>query len=112
MASTKHHIRIGGESVNRADAHFCDSVKARCPKMASSLVRVMPLLPERFETPDKQFLPARIVRALIHEESGQHRAGAAPCNSPRISDPCFDIRVELPRDIFGGRQFPLQKKNS
>jgi hypothetical protein len=80
--------------------------------MAARFVSVGPLLPERFEASQIKLFPARVIGALIHEERREHRAGASPRHSARIPYSCFEMVIELPRNIFGRRQFPLQQKNA
>src|ERR1700722_6685658 len=80
--------------------------------MASSFVIVVPLIPQRLETSEKQLVPARVIRLFKHEESPEHRARASPLQAPRIAVPRFLVSIELLRNFFGGAQLPFKEQNS
>jgi hypothetical protein len=78
MTSTDHWKRVGDETVQRAETLFGNAIQIIRPQMAAQLVLILPPIPERFETVEENLLSARITRALMHEQRGEHRARRSP----------------------------------
>src|SRR3984957_7222508 len=112
MTSAKHRKRVGGEAVDRSDAHFGDAVETRRPKMAPGVVGIVPLIVKSFETSEVQLVPARVIGAFVHEKRREHRASAAPRNPARIADLGFEVAIKLACNVSRWRQFELHQKNS